>query len=139
MRNYYYYFIIIILLLFIYLFIYRYSSNLFIGFAQTVSKKNEQKISLMPNRFLENLDKYIAADAIIFQGVGFFDVGVMVFTRQWKKLASHVVQFGPKRRTEEELITLLKYRCTPVIRPEGDQPKVAVASTKPKDKEDKDD
>jgi hypothetical protein len=58
----------------------------------------------MPQRFLENLDKYKNADSLIFQGIGFFDIGILVFTRQWKKLCTHVVQIGSKKRTEEELI-----------------------------------
>jgi len=82
--------------------------------------------SLMPQRFLDNLDKYIAADAIIFHSIGFFDVGLMTFTRQWKKLASHVVQIGPKKRSDEELINMFKYRCTPVVRSLDEQPKVPV-------------
>jgi len=72
--------------------------------------------SLMPERFLKNLDQYVDSDALVFDGIGFFDVGFLTLTRQWKKLSQHVVHLGSKesKRTEDQVITILKHRCKPI-------------------------
>ncbi len=54
--------------------------------------------------------------ALVFQGIGFFDVGLMVFTRQLDRLATFVVPCGQKqrRRTHAEWVQLLQHRLMPV-------------------------
>ncbi|PNH03607.1 Pumilio 3 [Tetrabaena socialis] len=56
-----------------------------------------------------------------FQGVGFFDVGVMAFTGQLEKLAGHIVPCGPKQggRSREEWVALLRHRLRPAVRTRG--------------------
>lgn len=54
--------------------------------------------------------------ALVFRGIGFFDVGVLVFTGQLAKLAAHIVPCGPaqRRRSKEQWVQLLKERLRPV-------------------------
>ncbi len=60
----------------------------------------------------------VLTTALIFRGIGFFDVGVMVFTRQLDKLATFIVPCGPKqaRRSHDEWVALLRHRLGPAKR-----------------------
>jgi len=66
--------------------------------------------TLLPNHFIENINEYIKMDAINFQGIGFFDVGVMVVTGQFNKLAKHYIRISDKYPTDEDVIKMLKHR-----------------------------
>ena len=68
----------------------------------------------LPGHFIENVDNYVKNDAIVFQGIGFFEVGLFVKLGMFKKLASHFVHLGGKRRSEEELIAMFKERLQPI-------------------------
>ncbi len=50
--------------------------------------------------------------ALAFQGIGFFDVGLLVFTGQLHRLAGHVVPCGPRQaaRSREQWVQLLRHR-----------------------------
>ncbi len=54
--------------------------------------------------------------ALVFHSLGFFDIGVAVFTGRLGYLADHIVPCGPRQvtRTREEWIALLKRRLRPV-------------------------
>ena len=69
----------------------------------------------LPVEFEKNKAKYAAEGAIIFRGVDFFIVTVLLLTRQYKKLASCYVPLDGKEHTEEEIIALLKSRLNPVV------------------------
>jgi len=66
--------------------------------------------TLLPDHFIQNIDKYIEEDAINFLGLGFFDVGVMVVTRQYHKLAKHYIRLSDKYKTDEDVVKMLKNR-----------------------------
>mmetsp|Transcript_23388 Transcript_23388/g.72883 ORF Transcript_23388/g.72883 Transcript_23388/m.72883 type:complete len:393 (+) Transcript_23388:173-1351(+) len=66
--------------------------------------------SEMPQNFIDNVAKYEEHGAILFEGLFFFQVGVMVMTGQWKALARHVVQVRDDPLSEAELIALMKRR-----------------------------
>jgi fatty acid desaturase len=71
--------------------------------------------SKLPEYFMSNLDSFALNDGILFQGVHFFDVGVMVMFGQWDKLCSHYVYVdGGKDYSKEELIKMFKHRLNPV-------------------------
>eukprot|EP00898_Chlorokybus_atmophyticus_P001272 jgi/Chlat1/2145/Chrsp17S02722 len=70
--------------------------------------------SELPAKFVDTLDKHAEEGALVFEGVGFFDVGFLVFTRQLDKLAARIVQLGHRKRTHEELVRLLEERLKPV-------------------------
>jgi hypothetical protein len=59
-----------------------------------------------------------APAALCFEGIGFFDVGLAVFTGRLGWLADRVVPCGPKQaaRTREEWVALLRRRLQPVAR-----------------------
>jgi len=71
--------------------------------------------SELPSYFMKNLPKYIENDGILFRGLHFADVGFLVMTHQWKKLASHYVYIdGGKDYSEDELIEMFKSRTIPI-------------------------
>jgi len=45
--------------------------------------------SELPAEFNKSIDKLISKDCITFHTIDFFDVGLLVFTKQWEKLASY--------------------------------------------------
>jgi hypothetical protein len=66
--------------------------------------------SELPYGFLKDIKKCIEEDAIVFQGIGFFDVGLFVVTGQFNKLAKHYVNIGNKYNNEEDIINMFKSR-----------------------------
>ncbi len=56
--------------------------------------------------------------AIVFEGIGIFDVGVAVFSGNLGFLADHMIPCGDKMAslTREQLIKLLRMRLRPVKR-----------------------
>lgn len=71
--------------------------------------------SKLPSYFMENLETFAKNDGILFRGLHFSDVGFLVMTNQWKKLASHYVYVdGGKDYSEEELIEMFKSRVKPI-------------------------
>ena len=70
----------------------------------------------MPAEFLKDLDKYAENGAVVFDGLGFFDVGVNVMLGNWEKLYEHYVHLGKHKRSKEEVIKDLKYRLIPIKR-----------------------
>jgi len=71
----------------------------------------------MPNNFMKHMQKYSDQDCIVFDGLGFFDVGVMVMMGKLDKLAEHCVQWGflgGKQRTTAETVAMFKERLVPM-------------------------
>jgi len=68
----------------------------------------------LPMKFLQNIDTYAEQDCIVFHTLGYFEVGLMVMSHQWKWLASYYVNIRKITRTEKEVIELLKERCVPI-------------------------
>ena len=63
-----------------------------------------------PQHFRANVDKYIANDAIVFDGIHFLHVFFYVVGRRYDLLARHFVHLGGPRRTEAEVVALLRSR-----------------------------
>ena len=70
----------------------------------------------MPSHFMNNLEKYAEHDALVFQKVGFFDIGVHVFFGWWDALADHYVHLTQKKVSKQEVIKKLKFRLQPINR-----------------------
>jgi len=73
--------------------------------------------SEMPLYFKKNLGKFEAKDAITFDNLGFFDVGLYVMLGRYDKLCQHYVHLTPKgkkRRTDAELVEMFKERLKPI-------------------------
>lgn len=68
----------------------------------------------MPKDFLDNREKYVQAGAIVFEGIDFFLVSILLWTGQWGVLAKRYVRLDGKPKSDEEVIALLKSRVHPL-------------------------
>jgi fatty acid desaturase len=69
--------------------------------------------SELPVNFMNNLDQYAKEDAIVFEGLDFFQVGMYVFLRRYETLSKHLISFNTKR-TAEEAEVFLRARLRPL-------------------------
>jgi fatty acid desaturase len=68
----------------------------------------------MPQDFLGNREMYVRADCIVFEGLDFFMVSLLLWTGQWRVLAKHFVRLDGKERSDDDVIAMLKSRVQPV-------------------------
>jgi fatty acid desaturase len=68
----------------------------------------------MPADFLANRELYAKEGAIVFEGIDFFMVSVLLWTGQWKYLAKRFVRLNGQPRSDEDVIAMLKSRVKPV-------------------------
>jgi hypothetical protein len=73
-----------------------------------------------PQELNDNLAKYRDNDAIIFDGIDFHGVWFFLLTGNYAALAKHYVDLRTEKRSQDEIIALLKSRVQPidVTRPE---------------------
>jgi fatty acid desaturase len=69
--------------------------------------------SEMPQDFLANRETYAREGVIVFEGIDFFLVSVLLWTGQWKTLAKRYVRLDGEK-SDEEVIAMLKSRVHPV-------------------------
>ena len=68
-----------------------------------------------PAEFEGALRDYARYDALVFDGIDYFEIWGCLMLRRWSKLASHVVRLeGAPARTPEQVIALLKQRVQAV-------------------------
>jgi hypothetical protein len=67
-----------------------------------------------PKELLDNREEYIKNGAIVFEGLDFFMVSVLLWTGQWKTLARRYVRLDGVARSDEEVIAMLKARVKPL-------------------------
>ncbi len=68
-----------------------------------------------PDEFAANRETYGAHDAIVFDGIDFFEVWVLLMLQRYKTLARRFVTLpGAPERTEDDVVALLKSRLRPV-------------------------
>lgn len=68
----------------------------------------------MPKDFLDNREMYVREGAVVFQGIDFFLVSILLWTGQWGVLARRYVRLDGKPRSDEDVIAMLKSRVRPV-------------------------
>ncbi len=68
----------------------------------------------MPRDLRDNLDQYARSGAIVFDGLDFFLVSVLLWTGRWGVLAKRYVRLDGAPRSDEEVIAMLKARVLPV-------------------------
>lgn len=75
----------------------------------------------MPQDFLDNLQRYRRENCVVFRGLDFFMVSVLLWTKQYRVLARQFVRLPGDERTDEEVIAFLKERtkAIPAEVPEG--------------------
>jgi hypothetical protein len=64
----------------------------------------------MPADFEKNRARYAKEGAIVFEGIDFFMIWALLMMKSYRTLAKHFVDLGEVRRSEEEIIALLKSR-----------------------------
>ncbi len=65
--------------------------------------------TLHPQHFQDNLETYRSNDALVFDGLDFLQVFVLLMRKRYDTLAQHVVDLG-NYQSEEEVIDMLKKR-----------------------------
>jgi fatty acid desaturase len=74
--------------------------------------------SEMSSELVENLPRYGAEDAIVFEGLDFFMVWLLLMTKRYRRLAHAFVRLpGAPPRSEAEVIAFLRSRLVPIPRP----------------------
>lgn len=63
-----------------------------------------------PKHFIENLSKYTANKAIVFEGIGFLEVFIFLMFKRYDKLEQHVVNIENCYASGNEVIALMKVR-----------------------------
>jgi hypothetical protein len=64
----------------------------------------------MPADFEKNRARYAKEGAIVFRGIDFFVIWLLLMTKSYRTLAKHFVDLRDERRSDEEIIALLKSR-----------------------------
>jgi len=68
----------------------------------------------MPKDLEDNREAYARAGAIVFEGLDFFLVSLLLWTGRWNVLARHFVRLDGQPRSDEDVIAMLKSRVQPV-------------------------
>ncbi|MFO0749509.1 MAG: fatty acid desaturase [Myxococcota bacterium] len=68
----------------------------------------------LPGEFRDNLAAYRDEGAIVFDGVDFFQIWVLLMFKRHKSLASRFVDLRDERRSESEILALLHQRLEPI-------------------------
>lgn len=68
----------------------------------------------LPQELIDNRETYIREGAIVFEGLDFFMVSVLLWTKQWKVLAKRYVRLDGQPKSDEDVIALLKSRVRPI-------------------------
>jgi len=80
----------------------------------------------LPQDLLDSREEYVRADAVVFEGIDFFLVSVLLWTGQWRLLARRFVRLDGMPRSDDDVIAMLKSRVQPVREAEWT---LAVAAT----------
>jgi fatty acid desaturase len=70
--------------------------------------------SELPEKFIETLEDFAENDGLIFDGVGFFDVGLAVMLGKLDWLADKYVYVGQPTRSKAQIVEMLRYRLQKV-------------------------
>ena len=70
--------------------------------------------SELPEKFIETLEDFAENDGLIFDGLGFFDVGLAVMLGKLDWLADKYVYVGQPTRSKAQIVEMLRYRLRKV-------------------------
>jgi fatty acid desaturase len=69
----------------------------------------------LATEFEQNREKYGRQDAVVFDGIDLPAIGILLLTRQHRKLARHFVRLpGAPQRSDDEVIALFRRRLAPI-------------------------
>ncbi|PKN54936.1 MAG: fatty acid desaturase [Deltaproteobacteria bacterium HGW-Deltaproteobacteria-14] len=69
----------------------------------------------MPSDFAANLDRYRDEDAVVFEGVDYFQIWAMLMLKRYDALAKRFVELRGDARTPTEVAALLRERTRPIV------------------------
>jgi fatty acid desaturase len=73
----------------------------------------------MPKDFIDNAERYAKEGCIVFEGIDFFMVSMLLFAKQYGFLAKRFVRLPGDTRSHEEIVAFLKSRTRPIDVVEG--------------------
>ena len=68
----------------------------------------------MPDDFLDQRERYAAEGAVVFEGVDYFQIWVLLMLRRYDVLARHYVELDGRGRDHAEIVALLRARTRPI-------------------------
>ncbi len=68
----------------------------------------------MPDDFLDNRARYAAEGSVVFEGIDYFQIWVLLMLKRYDVLARHFVELGERQRSKAEIIAYLRARTQPV-------------------------
>jgi hypothetical protein len=71
----------------------------------------------MPGDFEAKRARYVAYDAMVFEGLDYFMIWLLLMTKRYDALASRVVELGAEPRPRAEVLALMHRRLVPVSLP----------------------
>lgn len=75
--------------------------------------------SEMPMDFEENIKTYQAENAIVFEKIDYFLIWILLMTKNYTRLAQHMVDLENSKRSIAERVVILKSRLTPIPTQKG--------------------
>lgn len=70
----------------------------------------------LPGDFLSNAERYAKEEALVFDGIDFFQVWVLLMVRRYDILAKHVVPLKPEWADKAVVESVLRARTRPIVR-----------------------
>ena len=70
----------------------------------------------MPGDLEASVASYTRAGAIVFAGIDFFQVSLLLFLKRYDWLAERFVECGDQTRSKAEIVALLRSRTRPIVR-----------------------
>jgi hypothetical protein len=70
----------------------------------------------MPEEFEQNRKLYADNDAVVFQGIDYFQIWLYLMLKRYDWLAERFVELRDEPRSKEEIIALLRARTRPLVR-----------------------
>lgn len=72
--------------------------------------------SELPAKFVSTLEEQGRQRALVFRGIGFFDIGVAVFTRRYRFLLDHLVRYNDyfAGLSDAQAVEMLRARLAPI-------------------------
>jgi fatty acid desaturase len=67
----------------------------------------------LPQDLVDNWEAYARQDGLVFEGIDFFQISLLLWMGKWRTLAKCVVRLNGER-TDDEVITMLQSRVQPV-------------------------
>lgn len=81
--------------------------------------KSNRHWTEMPQDFVDNAERYAREGCIVFEGLDFFIVSMLLFARRYDFLAKKFVRLPGDTRTHQELVAMLRSRTRPIDEVEG--------------------